>query len=390
MKAAKICGVVALVLVSSYSALWYYEADFLQKNLQAEIAKITQNNPLDLKLDYDSLQKSGFPFDICLTVVNPKIVSKAAASTQKPQPMELHFDGAVENKFSIFGELKSIETSGKVDFFLPKIATMDASHWVATGKIKLAGIYKKSLVDTVSDLFQKKIPDIDGLNLTCTRVEISKVTPEKESEGLSVDHAFVQYEKKKTSQLVRLRSDFSIQKSLVIQPPHNDSSFKECIQFVNNFLGKKLLKTNYSADFEIELPDFKTLQAITATPLMLLAKEIPAVSFHVSKFDSSGEYASSHTAGSLSLHEDTSKNVVAECSIESKAEYTPAFYNLLLGILGELKKHIGDLKSHEKMTEKFKALIGDHLHEVQAIIPKFQDFGPLHFKKSWSVAWNKG
>ena len=280
MKVARWCVVSAIVLILCYSALWYYEGDYLQKRLQTEIAKLVQENPLNFKCTYKTVEKSGFPFDIYLSILNPKILY-ASGDTQTDQLIECCIDGAIQSRFSLLGQLKSIESFGNYDFSIPANTISEASHLSASGKIILNTICNKSIATTISNLFQEKLPEIDGFTLALNDLQLSQKVAEADLVYLNAKRAFVQYENKKTSCRLHVATDFSITNSYAFISPSMDPGLREHLQFISKVFANNISKDTCECEFDIEMPHSTILDALAEAPLASMTETALPVSISI-------------------------------------------------------------------------------------------------------------
>ena len=128
-----IISIVVLVIVGGYSAFWYSQSSKLEGNLKSQIDKIAQDKTHGYQFQYDSIESSGYPFDITIALKNPKI--KSIPSDPNEAPVEINLDGKINDKFNIFGHLKAVEFIGKTEISLPESETNEEKKFLLEGKI---------------------------------------------------------------------------------------------------------------------------------------------------------------------------------------------------------------------------------------------------------------
>jgi len=393
MKKAKVCLIAALVLGASYSGLWMVQASRFEKRLLQHISQVIEETPFDMHFTCDSISKGGFPFDIQISLQNPKLeiartVLDTIASTNQ-HVLDCALDGTVVDTFSILGRLKKVEAAGHALFTLSKSDIMPAAQWNAKGAIEVELSQPYSVQESFSSLFSDKIQEIQACTITCGEGKLINLAQDADVESVQIKNSVVHYEKKGASNLLHVASDLSVNQNLAIDLPDLTGDIKAIADCVNAELKKKFYQTDYAIDFNVELPLFKTLKAIRDSAAVLLAEPIPRVAFEIKKFDTTNEFSKSQFAASFSIEEDDKKNVRSRGIVDSKSEYHEEASKTILKVLDVLKATMPQLKSEDSETLQLRSLIGEHTDAVKAIVPKLSSFGPITFNKSWTLQANK-
>ncbi|MFI5344601.1 MAG: hypothetical protein ACHQUC_10325, partial [Chlamydiales bacterium] len=119
MKLFKIIFFSFAAVVGAYSAFWYIESNALEKILKLHIDQLNLEGEGEIHLEYASFEKGGYPFEISVAMLNPKITVASPTEVSTEASVLIHTDGKMIDHFSPLGQLKSFEYVGKTHVLIP-------------------------------------------------------------------------------------------------------------------------------------------------------------------------------------------------------------------------------------------------------------------------------
>ena len=280
---------IVIILIVCYSVFWMYEASQLRAKLEKNRGQVEKSDTGDsLSYDFSHVETSGFPFSIVLTMKNPKVQWRI-----QDQSLDIHADtqGDVESIFSPFGQLKKIAKDGKTHLRVTQNNSQPFDLFLS-GKLSLQPKYKGHIWNAL------KNEGLEDIGLQISRAEYSWGFDGKRVGSGEIKDAFFHYLKKAPSQIFSFSSDFFLDLQQGYHPTFEklqDENTKSDLQPFFDIIAKvaeseKKVRTNFSMDLSMEIPDFETLKQISI--FTLLAGPIPKFSIEAKKFKVSSDRGS--------------------------------------------------------------------------------------------------
>lgn len=393
LKSLILVVVLLVVAAAGYSALWYYQANRLQKNLEEQLASASKEHAAVLSFQYDAINKSGYPIDIQISLVNPRVkalgIVPILEGQENPQAFEMNLNGQIVDTFNVFGYRKAMEATGKARILLPKINIYPASEWVVEGKIGAQSDALSFISDMILHPITTKIDTLKEFTLTLAPLRFSCVREGKELEVLDVKNALIEYQKKVASYFIHIAGDVVASNDVELFPfKSGKETMQDFADRIAQAYGKKMGKTSSKLDMKIELPDLQELEQIMNSPMSLLARSFPTFSIDLGTFESSNNFSASQAKGFFKLNEDAAKNVSIQTAFESIWK-GKANYNDLMSVVDELAKAVTELQPTTATETKLKNLFASHLDDIKALVPHLEKFGAVEFKEAGSAEFNK-
>ncbi|MDB6081774.1 MAG: hypothetical protein JWO53_1046 [Chlamydiia bacterium] len=379
-------------LFVAYSLLWFGAATFMQKKIEDEIATVNQKTDGRVVVKCTSIEKSGYPLSVVLTLVNPKI--EARYST-KADPLVIEMKGDLTATNSIFGQLEKLSTNSKTHLTIPGKVLNRPYNVVLDGNIVLQAGQDATVTSVLLQPLSGKKEGVHDFNLAISSLKGMLVAPnQKDQEFLSIEKAEVQYQTKDALQTLAIRGDCELDPRFLVHSENEkvtaDKDVNMFINIFNNVMhGQYKGKTRYKLDVALKAPDIETIQKLAKSPLSLLTERIPQFSIDVKKFDSESAYGAYHHKGLFTLSEDEKKDVSLVFENDSSHKNSKEGYESCMAGIKQFKDQVMKLKSDNEYLVKVKDFFNSHFDEVQAIIPKFYQLNTILFSGKGSVRFNK-
>ena len=334
---------LCVILLAAYSAGWYYLADSRQKKIDRWIEEL--KNSHDVYLSYAKIEKGGFPFNTSFTVTNPKITSKL---------LKVESEGQIELAFSLTGALQ--ESHGHIRSV---IGTQNGLlQGALSTNLQLAksagGKTSLSLHKTNLSLALEGKPLIENFSLDETSLVVQKVEATN-TYGFRMGVDGIQYDFEK------------------LVPTEGLVGYQ---QYMNQELANRLKNAKGVLDFELTLPPGLPLERIAELPWLFLGTSVPTCTLKLNEFTVTSNFVTEKSFGHISIGEKDDV-VSLSGSINAMTQFSQEYYEALKEIT---KTYITEFHpNHEKLN--FDMLL--------PIIPKFQDFGAITFKKEGQFELNK-
>lgn len=142
MKKFSFSLVLLALLLLGYGAWWHRLASDVESKVTAQLAQWQDEG--SWKLVYDKLEKTGFPFDVGVAFVNPRLVIQG----DEGEVATASLDGKLQLQRRLWGEHSYLETEGHL------LVQANGSNYEELWRGELTGKSSLSLVGKVEELLQ--------------------------------------------------------------------------------------------------------------------------------------------------------------------------------------------------------------------------------------------
>ena len=310
-----------------YSGLWYYQVNQLQTSLQKHLDQYAEDKTYGLSITHDGINKGGFPTFIKLTLVNPKL----RLLGEPLYNAEIAVEGSLAADFSLLGRFDSLQLDGKTHIHLPQV---------------------------------EENPAIDGTVEGNFQVGFSQNTaiPGKQVYDVTIDARGVDIQ-------------------FASQHIYTDK-LRILVQELRKQIESKREKTDFQLAFELELPDFETLERVTNSPFTLLTQPVPTFSFVVTKYSQMNKFGNTESSGEITIDENMANNVQLHIASETHLTIHKACHDAMMSAIDEVIQA-------QSLPAPLQAFLVQHKSELENLIPRFHNLGTIRFDKNLTVTCNK-
>ena len=358
-------AVVALLCMGGYSAYWYIHAQQIENLLQEKLA-----NQQHAKITYDSIEKRGFPFSIQLALVNPKVHVENEAIT-------FDLDGSVAARWSVIGDLKDIDVSGKSRFAMPfnedgHISEMHFEGNTVAEIDSIQSIGDKGVL-TVSNGHMRS-SDSEGFGEFDWKFDTIRV-------GYDVKHPDAD------RSIVDL--DVNLQGGTYnVKEP---GSSHELIDFYRALVGtvvEKTGKVNSAFTLSCQLPSVAKCKQLMESPMMLLTQAVPKVSIVLKNGATSDALSQGEVLGSLTISEDEKNNVETHITASGFVRYLAAYHDAVIAGIDKLKE-LAETWDASDDLKAVKNLLANNSDSLKALVPHPETLGKIEANTNVLIVLNK-
>lgn len=387
-----------VVALGIYTAVWYTKAHELEKNLHAQIEKAAQDKTHGYQFQYESIERSGYPFDINLALKNPRI--KVFGSSA-----EIRLNGQIIDKFTPLGGLKSIEYNGKTHLVIPAEEGKEEQQFLLEGEIMVESESGSLLPDSVLHQLSRVEDPLNEiwshLNLANGKVVLNnlKLTDLNENKtALELDHATIRFAHKDVSEknqtvflnaIVKGLNSYPTLSYLYFHVGDLDTSTK-LTQTFHEALYSKMGKTDLNFDMDLDIPSNKQWQEIVEnTTGYFLVNPVPTSKVMLKGSSSGDNFGPSKFDLNLVTNENEAHDVYFSLKVNSESSPTKAYVDALTYAVQETGKAAAEMKAANNDEEKLQELFTKHREDVLAIVPKMNEFGTIKFAHNIDIKTNK-
>ncbi len=380
---------VVIVLVGIYSALWVFQARALEKGMLDELAEISKESKNTVVLNYDRIDRSGYPFSIAFSFVNPRF-----SAGIEPQKVEVGVQGDITNTFTVLGRLKNVAVDGMVNVNAPGM-----QQTLFEGKASIASSFKGFIPRFIIHPLSTKKSDFEELTLSIS--PFKWVSPSGVA-AVTIENTVLHYQNKPSSQLVDVKAnvmvDLPVANALMGMPTGMEEPVSEgtkdvvpLYMLVQRAINDTLAtKTNFAVDLSAEIPSQEFFSKISSTPIFgLFSLTLPTFSLHVKNFTSTNVLSTSTCHGRIALTEDNKKTIHFQFGHDTKTEWSPEFYTRAMACLDEISAGAKELHPQDETLKRLKELLVNHIDDVKALVPKMQLLGTQVSMSKGSLDFNK-
>ncbi len=362
----RILSILIVLLIGGYTAFWYMQAYYIENTLKQEIAKA---HP-DAEITYDSVEKSGFPFAIQISLVNPKVHVENKA-------LSFDVEGKFATSWSLFARLKAIEIAGKSHIFVPvkEGATRSMYHFEGNtvldidsiqtlgdkGKIRITNAKALSLGSDIHGPFEW-LADL----VTCDYNVLSE----------SHDRSVVDLDVEVRGAEAR------------VLPTGENSFLQELYKAFFGTIAEKSGKSTASFVVKCDMPSAAKVQELTESPLQLFTKGVPPVTIELKRFDSANVLTKDQMTARIHLGEDEHNTVVLQMTGDGSVRYFEGYREALLAAVDNVTKHVPDWQAPEDLVELKNFLISN-ASQIKELVPHLERYGNIEFFDDMFVEINK-
>jgi len=390
--------VFLVIAIGIYTAVWYTKARELESSLHTQIEKAAQDKAHGYLFQYESLERSGYPFDIILTLKNPKIKILASSA-------EIKLDGKIIDKFNPLGGLKSIEYMGKTSVTIPLGEGKEEKEFLLEGQIKVesesGSLLPSSIISHLATLANPLEQIWSHLNLTDGQVELNilKLTDVKANKvALDLNHATIHFAHKEiseTNQTVLLNlvvkgfDAYPTLSYLYAQDANQNETTKLSEKFYEAFYSK-MGKTNFNFVMDLNIPSNKQWQEIVNNAASyFLINHVPTSKITLKASSMGDNFGDSKFDFDFASSQNDAKEASLTLKANSETSPTKTYVDSLVYAVQEVAKAASNMKTENPADEKLKELFTKHSEDVEAIVPKMNEFGTIKFSHNLDTKINK-
>ncbi|MBS0655373.1 MAG: hypothetical protein JSR46_06340, partial [Verrucomicrobia bacterium] len=256
-------AIVVVCIVIGYSAFWYYRADRTQQKLERELDRL-KSSGYGVRVLYDGIEKSGYPWNIQIGLRNPKVSCDAIGGE-----VAVDVEGKIAITTSLLGSGAKVEVDGKTYIDIPKNELFPAKKLLVKG-----------LVSGEVDQFP-----LQDARLVCSQLSIANLVNGQEVPQLHVDYVSVDCKQKELSrESQRLSCGIDVRR-LDVSP-----FFKNEVQSSTNpgdrlyqLLNSQKNDVEFQLELNVELPTKEEIDKILAFPMKLMMQKLPNVRIDLEK-----------------------------------------------------------------------------------------------------------
>jgi hypothetical protein len=380
------------LLISGYSIFWYVHASQIEKGLVSYLAKQTS-------IQYDSIEKSGFPTSINLTVKKPKFaVDLEIDELQIVEFQDNEFqdeslntsinaslEGAISARFAVFGGLKELRYEGKTNLEIPQDESdlKNTMHFDATLFAKNDSEFllskealKACKEEDLSNLWK-------DLNLESAAFEITNFTIKQNTS----DKALTSFDKGSIALQSKAQSDK--QNSFEIVAEIVGLNNRDTSPLIDQLYAEQG-KTNSKVVLHISLPSKNDLKTFFKTPVKsFFTSKVPEIAIDLKELDSTNNFGLVRAQGALSIQEDDEMNASLTSTFSLQGKQTKNYHSALVRLIHALGENNSTITPRTKLQKDLLQIISENSDEVARLIPQFDQFGTIEFSKDLKFEFNK-
>lgn len=405
MKALKIILLLLVVAILTYTTFWYFRSNELEKIVKNDIEKFVRNNQDQFQLHYDSIEKSGYPLNISIALVNPKISILPSSDATNLSKIEINLDGKIIDHFNVAGELKSVEYKGKSILVIPQQLSDQSSRFSVEGDMLFESdsghLIPLSTLKNLANL-DRILEDIwTHINLDNSAIHLShlKIT-DLQTNALILDSdktdlSFSRQQKEENTQHVHLIFDtkgFDAYPffTYLYNQSEKVSPFETLAhQFFLN-LYKKEGKTGFNFDLDLDMPSNEEWQKIMQRDyLTYLTQPLPQVAVNFKGASDRALFGNSALKINAVLKTEDENVENLSINFDGQMVNTKAVVDALIQSLKEVSQEASKLEPTDDHEKTIKTLLVNHTDDLIALIPQLNEFGTIKKKGDLHFAFNK-
>lgn len=382
-----------------YSAFWFIQSNALEKALKLHIEQLNLDDEAGFHIEYASFVKGGYPFEISIALVNPKIT--VTTSTEKST---IHVDGKMIDHFSLLGHLKSIEYVGKTHLLIPQDGG-NSFQFLVEGAMRLesesgslipsSALRNLSKLDQILEHIWASI-DLDNSSIYLSDLKISDV--QKNIPVLDVekmDVRFVRQQKSDLNQTIRFQVDIdgfdsSLPISYSYQQDGNVTLYDKLAQKFVLALYSKMGKTALRFDLDLDIPTLKEWYNIANHDIFEYSiLPFPPISIAFKGSNHLHSFGTSESSALLLTKHAEPNQDSALIKLDTKTICTKAYVDGLIYALQETVKEAALLKPSNKEEKMVKTFFVKHQEDLLPLIPRLNEFGPIQYALDFNLEIDK-
>lgn len=362
MKNWRFSIILSVLAITGYTSFWFYQASQLEKGVKNCLDELVKGLDQGSHLHYDRIEKSGFPFAIKLSIVNPNITQVIAEQSQ----IRYQLNGKLTSTFTLLGTLKKSQHRGKSVIYLPGVAC------IADGNV---------IVDVENEL-------VDNAKITCKPLTITlqdtNTTPSTTS-WLGDVEAYAKL-KKNGPERRYLKLHATIVGAHVLAPEHSTPPTRalDILNLAGLLLTQKAGTQTYEIKGAFDVPSLSVMQQFSTNPLLLLSQRVPKIAVDISHVDQQDSLVQAHSSGQLFVDEDDNKTVTAHFQIHTKAKHSENFHLAIQEVIDQIQKLVPGLQ----LPEGVKTLV-PKVNEVGDVLTNYDLTARINKSdRSWKIELN--
>jgi len=358
--------VVLLLLIGAYTAFWFYEASEIEKQLKEELASLEPN----AKIQYDAIQKRGYPLSIKLAVVNPRVEVENEA-------VNFTVQGQLAGCWSLLGELKKLDLSGNSHLEFEVGEEGDLTDYKFTGDMVVEFDSIRTIGDKGKITFTNAKAYSSG-NLVHGPFEwtIDGLTADYDvkSPNPNRSHLFLDVEVK-GAELASIKNA-------------EESPLTRMYQLLINSIEEKSGKTDLSFLMQCELPSQELVQKYIHSPLLLFTESFPTISLDLKKFSSSNALVKQDAKAAITISEDGKRSLVLRIDADGFVHYYPGYHEAVVSAIDKVKLEAAQWDAPEDLS-LLKSVLLNHTDLIKSLVPHPENFGKIEGEESLLFVLNK-
>ncbi len=393
MKLQKIFFLLILIVLGAYTIFWYKKSSDLENHFKTQIDQLAHNDKNSYLLQYDSIERGGFPFNFTLALVNPTITEIQSPEKANTKGAEIKINGKIIDHFTLSEELKSVEYQGKANIYIPSQNEEQSSNFLVEGNMLLEN-ESGSLIPVTALKNLVTLDQIIGnlwehLNLDDSQMKISnlKISDIQRNSPVvnidSFDIYFTRQLKDEANRKIHLKSNVkgwdiyqlnSYIHSKVKPSSLLDKLYQEFLLALNSKEGK----IGLDFDLDLDIPNDEELYKISQRHISAyLTHPFPEFSIAFDGSFNAAALENSKVKGRLAIKQEEHKEESISLNVDGSNSYTTAYVEALHYALEKVSEEAALLEPTNENEKIIKELLVNHRAELIGLIPQINEFGTI-------------
>ena len=377
--------IVFLIICGSFAALWWVKSNHFERAVASAIARQNAEYP-GLEIQYEKLERSGFPFFIEVDIKNPRLTLQNSEHHSN-KPSQITVDGKLTLGIPFFKRNQAwFSSSGNTHFvgFCPQEDKED--HWLLSGSLQTKFEFSHPFfldelpTQTLRTQLEDYLKEFFSLfSLQANHLTLSDALFDPPSKRFSLNKgsfAFNQAKKGIDS------NDFNLKLNL-------EGFEYEDIDLANKY--KKLFPLCFKDEAKVCLPTKLhtadlILEARSTFPPIDLSffrdfslQHLPPFFFAIDRYEMSekSSLGTSLNKGRMTVEKKQDKFLIGDMAFEGISKFSDKQHQELVDLFELITKQLLKEGSPVLKNEDHVKFLKEHQRELKELIPNFSEFGTI-------------
>jgi hypothetical protein len=405
MKVLKIAIFLFLIAFGAYSIFWFKQSSELENLFKKQIDSLTRNENNHYSLKYDSIESGGYPFNFSLALINPTITEIPIDIMDSSKGAEIKINGKIIDHFTLSGDFKSVEYTGKANITIPSQDEEPNSSFLVDGNMLLES--KNGSLIPVDAL--KSLVSVDQilnnfweyLNLDDSSVHLSNLKildMQKNLPIVNFDKFDMHFNQKQIDQLNQTilfeanMKGFDISEFISYGFSLQDASgfleklYREFMLALNSKRGK----TGFDLNLTLNVPNNEEISKILKRNIATyITLPLPEFSISLDWSTNTGAFGGSTVKSNFAIKHEDSKEETIALKLDGSTANTQAYVDALVYALDKMSQTAALLEPENENEKKIIDLLVNHRSNVMEIIPKTNECGTFQELIDMNIKLNR-